>query len=477
MFDYFKPRFSSHPLNYIAVLLVFIGSFGWASYAVSDDFIDQYYTEGFYYTGNGYTGHSPSEIAALYNASVGGGLYFTYENNFGTNIIIRSYWSVNNNYNGLFSATRHECGSDGSNYCVPFPPPEPQNCSELATENPDSHPFNLPGGYSLAVCKNGCRMTQSGSGIHHTDGSYSGGYKYSGLPCPSGFSMGEPMTAEKTDVYNLDDELQNCYTPDGVLLGRVGIGMSCPTGVYACYDSNGTFTGTAPGGSECESGSKNFSSERPVSDVSSTQKKCLADGTCTETTETVNTEKAPDGSIVSSTTRTTKNYDADGNLVSEETETEESACLGEECNAVEVSVTGADDCAAPPICTGDVIQCNSLLLQWYDVCSASGLTADALTAFVEAPTSPQSGTLIDEWGQLSALDGGQVDVDGLFDFNSTFGDNGRAGSCPADESTVLGAVFKWDTICDASSEMRPLVLFAAVFLCIVMIRRTVLEGG
>lgn len=98
---------------------------------------DEYYSEGYYWAGNGWNGHSPSEVAAKYNSAVGGGLRFTYENNFVNNVVIRSYWIANNNYNGLFSATRYSCGGDASDYCVPL-----ENSSRV-TEWPSNNTADL----------------------------------------------------------------------------------------------------------------------------------------------------------------------------------------------------------------------------------------------------------------------------------------------------------------------------------------------
>lgn len=101
---------------------------------------DEYYSEGYYWVGNGWYGHSPSEVAEKYNSAVGGGLRFTYENNITDNVVIRSYWILNDNYQGFFSASRFSCGGDASDYCAPLD--NSSSISEWPAEKPMQLSYN-----------------------------------------------------------------------------------------------------------------------------------------------------------------------------------------------------------------------------------------------------------------------------------------------------------------------------------------------
>jgi hypothetical protein len=85
----------------------------------------------------------------------------------------------------------------------------------------------------------------------------------------------------------------------------------------------------------------------------------------------------------------------------------------------------------------------------------------------------------DEWGQLTGIHAGTVDVSEQFGLSDIFADNGAAGSCPSPESIGLGIIgqaieFKWDTVCEFLSFIRPIVIFAAMWIAAAMISGTVL---
>ncbi|MGY8872995.1 MAG: virulence factor TspB C-terminal domain-related protein, partial [Pseudomonadales bacterium] len=56
--------------------------------------------------------------------------------------------------------------------------------------------------------------------------------------------------------------------------------------------------------------------------------------------------------------------------------------------------------------------------------------------------------------------------------------NGRSGSCPSDVPlpfSMATQYFKYDSICQMMDALRPLVLFAAAFFCVMMIYRGIVE--
>ena len=468
MFKYLRPNFSYHPLNYLLSLLVFVGSFSFASMASAFEDDGTWVSNKFYYVSGYYP--ATARPTASEACSVYGNMWGSEGTHSGARCnLANGGWQT---LNGPFDCSSSTPLSAG---CGESPiSPEPQGCNELAEQNPDPFNMSLPSGFTMTVCRSGCKAISAGGfGIELGDGSYFGQYRYTGIPCPGGFNAAAGDVTDVQDIYQHDDELQSCYTPDGVLIGRIGTGMPCPSNVYACYDEKGTFTGTAPGGSVCEKGSKNFASERPNDKTQSTQRTCDSNGVCTEVSETTSTQKGADGSTVSKTTKTTKSYDANGNLTSETTETEESSCLDETCNAPPDSVTGTEQCVNKPLCTGDIMACELINLQWEQNCSTRALSAKNLSDYLTSDQSPAKGVEVDEYGQMTALDGGEINIADGFNFSSIFKDSGRAGSCPADTATILGQKFSWSTICESAEAMRWLVIFAAVFLSVLMIRRSI----
>lgn len=470
----FINRFISSFLFFFVFLFFF--SIASVAFAFEDD---GYWQNGYYWKLLSTSGPTPSSVCKPPN-------YITNKTtkNFQCNLVP----SGNSYY-----ATRYVCNSSSpsSAKCGIEPdPPEPQSCQDLKDNYPDGFTTSYSG-YSLQICERGCLATTSGVQVQDVDNPnvWHSTIIYSGEECNSGFNADSGAEQVK-DQYQHDEELQNCYDSSGRLIGQISLGLSCPS-LDICYDvSTGAAIGTTSQSTSCESGVKRNELTVDPNDTSVSSSKTQvehADGSITETIETVTTESGLDGSIETTVETTTREIDANGNVVSEETEIKKDtnkttiSCDTRpdlpECKIKNDNPTASvpDNCLTPPVCTGDPVGCASVEIQWRELCNTDSMNEQEFEEWKQSSeVLNKYGVDVDENGVLAALDRGEIDVGDSLNLDD-LGDNGSTGSCPADyELGILGSVisFKYDSICDFAESVRPLVIFASIFLCMLMVSRS-----
>jgi hypothetical protein len=404
----------------------------------------------------------------------------------------------NDLYNGAASYVTSVCTeSTYSSYpwsgCGIYP--DPADCSEFQTQNPDPVSMTFTSGYTMEGCYDGCTVVDSGGvSLLGSDGSYTGQYQLTGGDCNGGYQSGLG-TQEIIDFYAHDSELQNCYDSTGRLIGQISAELTCPT-LDVCYDSStGEPLGTTSSSTSCDSGVKYNELDETLQAVnvqSTTTETLNPDGSSTTVTETVETQEGLDGSTVTDSTTTTTDKDSSGNVTGEsttttsETKNQSSYCevnpndplcsLAENLNQDNGSASLSGDCNTPPSCSGDPIACANLKLQWDDYCAnVPASESDFESWKSEQTTIDKFGVDTDSNGVLESLDFGEIDVNDSLGLNE-LGDNGSVGSCPAPHGLgILGTVieFHYDTICEYADSVRPLIILASIFICMVMVRRVI----
>lgn len=468
--SYFKPRFNhKYPLNYVVLLFVFVGSFSISSiaFAFEDDGTWQSDKYWLYFNASGSSsGYSPtasglcSQLGGEYDAprfgvNFCGGIGYMYHEFCG------SYQST--------SAFINESG------CGQFPEPEePQDCADLQSQNPDPITMEYVGGYQIQFCNNGCVMKDSGTGSGDFGSYIIGDYNYTGGDCNGGFNADSGLT--EIDTYSHDDDLQNCYDGTGKLIGQISVDLTCPS-LDICYDlTTGKPIGTTSSSTSCENGGKYSDLTQDQKNALKTESKTdtsviLPDGTVTETTETTVSETGLDGTSTTETTVTETTTNPDGST-STETTTEEKTtdCTGDKCT--EKAIKNLDNCSESLQCSGDIFQCQQLRIEKDKACA---LTEDSLKNWVESDSfKDKIHAEIDGDGQLTALDGGTVDVSASLNVNGWMNDDGVTAACPA--PIPAGDYFIDITpFCTFMDEIRAVVIFFNTIAIIWFFRRSLLE--
>lgn len=490
-----KPSFSNHPLNWAFLFLIFIASFSAASksFAFEDD---GSYSKGYYYYPNGInpylrapTKQGVADLLSGYRAD-----YYGCTANSGLSVTCNQDRGNYPDTQFTVNLIRNSCSASVADhwYCSQEPTPqEPQNCQELADAHSSPESFELPS-YSAYGCHKGCSMRDVGGYVegYQSGQPYTSNYEYTGEVCPN--STYDPNAG--IDVYQHDDDLQNCYDSTGRLIGRIGKNLSCPQ-LDICYNPDGSVAGTTSQSTSCSTGSKyNELDQTAQQNAGGTPDSATTvtespDGSSTTVNETTETQTGLDGSSSTTSATTTTVTDSQGNVVSEETQTsqtneQQNICLinpnAPECSQYDeenASASLSGNCDIPPTCSGDPVGCASVELQWQQVCAAEiqEVTKQDLADYKSGEGKGDFGVDVDSNGQLAALDRGEFNIADSLNLDQ-LGDKGSAGSCPSPHDLgLLGSLiqFKYDSICDFASSVRPLVIFSSIFLCMVMVRRSI----
>lgn len=490
-FNYLKPNFNiKHPLNILFLVLLFVGFFSSASIATAATV---------YYATPSPTATKYSSLEACFDRVEQVVQSRSYQINscslksktttsyYGTSYHRWNWECQTEDINGYINPDGGLCHSSTSQQLVWTPPPE--SCQDLVDNNPDGVVFSLST-YESEICSQGCRMTTGAQSRASGDSEWSGTGTYTGQECDGGFNAESGI--QTIDAYSHDDDLQNCYDSNGRLIGQISVSASCPQ-LSVCYDaSTGESIGTTSSSTACESGVKynELSSTVSPSDKSTATTTTVdADGTTTEVKETVSTQTGLDGSeeVVKETTTIVR--DANGQILDNTTVQETSTVSAQspcesnpnlaECQVKDdqkVEVKLSDNCVTPPACSGDPVGCSSLIIQWEQQCST--LTPDGFDSWKASADGQSYSEDVDQYGQMMGMDAGTVDLAQELNL-SGLGDNGDAGVCPSPHTLAFGllgsASFEYTTICQAASVGRPIVIFAAMWLSFVMVRRKLLE--
>lgn len=368
---------------------------------------------------------------------------------------------------------------------LPDPAPDqPHSCQDLTGEN-----VTL-GSTSPQACVGGCLVTyQGGVTVKLGGGEIENGYRYTGGECSSNYP---PLTAEIFDQYygggvytlpaesdiTLQEGQHSCYTADGKFIGKVSDNVPCPNNRQYCYsETTGERTDIIESGQTCPTGSVTRAhTKKDIAKTISERVDFNPDGSTTETTTTKETQKGADGKssyTKYTTTKTTTN--PDGTTTTETSTSEETQEASEAAD-----YSGISKCDSLPICTGDPVQCAQLEVEWRAACAFSDKNLDTLKSSAIYNKLSEGSGINTETGVLNALNGGTVNLADQFNMSGIDSDSGRSGSCPsAFNMNLLNAVvrFKYDTICDFMSALRPIVLAAAAFLCGLMIYRATVENS
>lgn len=475
---YLQPNFKAAYLpNWLAVFAVFLFTFSFAS-LVSADHYDGY--DHYWESLEGHFGSTPLEACQSAYPDTTQALYAVVNHQHGScrddGFVVLGFFAV------------RSCGESQESYCQP---PPPVDCSEYASQNPDGVSATISG-YQAEFCVNGCNASFGGVSIKlNGSDDWQGTAQLTGGSCNGGYQDGLGAQ-EIIDFYAHDSDLQNCYDSTGRLIGQVSSVLSCPT-LDICYDSStGDPVGTTSQSTSCSSGVKYNDLDQAVAPnvVSSSDSEVLnPDGSSTVTTDTVTTQTGLDGSTESTIETTVTEKDSGGSVTSENTTTRKELSSGSDycdvnpndplCKLVknETSASLSGNCDTPPSCSGDPVGCASVQLQWEKFCADQTATESDFEAWrTDSATVTKYGVDVDENGVLTSLSKGEIDVQGTLGLSS-LGDGGAAGSCPSPiDLGLLGAVipFSFDTICDFATTARPLVIFASLYLCMVMVRRSLI---
>ncbi len=525
--SYLKPNFKHHPLNYVFALIFFVLGFVPAS-AFADT--QYYYANGFnppqYSSLSAFSSANPPyQIIDVSQCVSGSYAYATHgissESN-PTHCIGTARIAICSGATPYFSDVTSSCTS------VAPEPDEPENCADLAGQTASVHAG------SLTTCIAGClAQTDSNAGITVVLGGGSASsslntFTYTGDTCNT--SPNVPWQEQYKDLFDGTDhanpaetvtqqdeepDQHSCYDTDGKFLGRVSFKVNCPTDRQRCYDNGtGQTTYVITPGQSCPTGSSTKQgADRETLKNWAENTVTNPDGSTTTTKTQTKTETGIDGSKHTTTTTTTGGKNADGSDKAETTTTSKKStdenentkdvvsgltncgtkpkCQGDvlECAQIQLSwaqycdgqgaeVGGLDNCQTPPSCTGDKLQCAVIQQNWKRACN-DPLTQENLD---EALASNAFGSLsanaeVDEDGALTGITE-VVDIEASLGLGNVLGDNGRSGSCPSDIPLLLSQatqIFKFDSICAMMTALRPLVIFAAGFLSVMMIYRAVVE--
>lgn len=462
-----KASFSNYWGNYFAALLVGFLSFLAASFTFAGE---SDWTEGYYWSTAGNRASTPIESCQMYAAQQG----WSYDH------MVQHTSSAYTCYartggGSLFTAStdRSACNGSTASYCQEPLPPEPENCTDLQG---DTWNVTITEGYaSTESCNKGCSGTISGLSV--TIYPFTQQYTYSGLSCPGG--TGYDSTASGgSPSYDPEAPPKVCKDANGYVYGSVSANAECPTR-QNCYDENKQLTATASGSANCPTGSApnaTWDYEFNVTAEQSTSTTTSADGSTETETTTTETHTGGDGKSYTTTTTNSQSCDSAQNCTSTtSTATGFDDCQGEDCPAAPSVGDDVGDCGEPLQCTGDVHECAQLSLLRQQMCQ--GTESSVQSALQQAAQDGDlSGT--DENGRLTDIEEETVDLGDYFDIGSMLADNGNAGSCPAPVTmSLLGQSieFTYDTICEYMEGIRPLVIFSAGFLCLLMFNRSVLE--
>ncbi|SIS44652.1 virulence factor TspB C-terminal domain-related protein [Neptunomonas antarctica] len=528
-FSYLKPNFKSHLLNYFFVVIFFcVGFFPVSLFAADYYWKTGYTTQGI--PSGSYINSSP--VAGCYALVADKGWTEASPNKSSDRYNCSSRMAPNAQGYTQFIRYGNGCPEDtvyNSDTLVCDAPAEPEHCTDLTGTTAQVASANL------SMCVSGCRATTSGSSItvQLTGGDTAPNtYTYNGEECNTNPLV--PWQTKYGDLFNGTDhalpaptqaekdegDMQTCYTADGKYLGQVSASVNCPTYQQACYDNDtGAKTSVIGQGQSCPNNSSSLAAASRDTIKKWVENKILnPDGSITENKTTRTTETGVDGSTHTTTTSTTGGTNADGSPKTETTTTTIAVGGGGGGADEEKSKTSVDlKCKTPPVCVGDAVDCASLELNWLEFCKAQGAEFGGLDQCVEPPTCTgdpwQCTLIIQDWKSScnlspdalnSALDapdtayddirtlvGDNTDSDGSLSniteeinveqalgLGSILADNGRSGSCPPNVGLgmSMAAIFKFDSICQMMEALRPLVLFSAAFMCMMMIYRGLVEN-
>jgi hypothetical protein len=503
-----KPNFKPHPLNYVfMVVFFFVGFFPAQAFAG-----DSYYL----WTSNGYTpgyGKTPAEACSDFGGFFEGTCYFNADHTGG---YAAGSWGQCYAPTPYFdSSLPTKCSGT-----IP-PPPVAEDCEDLTGQTASVRSGNL------SLCISGClASTTGGVTVQLGSGeSSSNTYTYTGGTCNAtpnvpwqqqykdAFDGTDHQEPDESQVQKDDEGQHNCYTADGKYLGRVSIKVNCPTDQQRCYNNDtGKFTNTIGPGQSCATGaSTKQAADRDTLKKWNENTVTNPDGSTTTTTTETTTETGADGSKHTTTTTTTGGKNADG---SDKEETESTTKNTSDTNEnTKETISGLTNCGTKPKCAGDVLDCASIQIQWATYCDGQGAEVGGLDNCASPPTckgdalgcavinqnwkascqlsqskldealtnsdyvAAKAGATLDDSGGLSGIYE-QVNVNDALNLGSVLGDNGRSGSCPSDVPlpfSMATQYFKYDSICQMMDALRPLVLFAAAFFCVMMIYRGIVE--
>lgn len=483
---YFQPNFNAAYFpNWVAVIGVFLLTFTYTSAFAFED--DGSWDNGYFYISNGNEGPTHQSVCVPPRPYVYGSYCSGSPSQLYSGALISKYscYSTTGDPKRTGQAWINTgCGT------TPEPVP-PENCTEYALQNPDGVSATISG-YQAEFCVNGCNASFGGVAIKSADSDdWTGDAQLTGGSCNGGYQDGLGAQ-EIIDFYAHDAQLQNCYDSTGKLIGQISTALSCPT-LDICYDvSTGNAVGTTSQSASCTTGVKYNDLDQAVKNenVAVSESETLnPDGSSEVVKDTVTTQTGLDGSTESTIETTTTNKDSSGTTTSEETKTRKELSSGSDycdvkpndplCKLVKdnsaASLSG--NCDTPPTCSGDPVGCASVRLQWEKFCADQSATESDFESWrTDSATVTKYGVDVDSNGVLTSLGKGEIDVQDTLGLSS-LGDTGAAGSCPSPiDLGLLGAVipFSFDTICDYATTARPLVIFASLYLCMVMVRRSLL---
>ncbi|MCP8686070.1 hypothetical protein [Marinobacterium sedimentorum] len=501
---YLKPNFSNHPLNYIFALAVgfiffLLASFANAHNDVYIHRIVQAPEETQQQTINRMISDCSNTVRP---GSFEGYAYKSSQGNCGTSI---KTWDNDDGYDAYHNWLYREYGtaettSCGNAYCdhrivhywrlfstdncpagmedldengVCDEPIE--DCNELQTLEPDSYLYTSDKYFNYG-CDNSCLLVADTATYSKENNSWLVFAKYTGENCPgtNGYNADSEFVGNFKDVYPEDQEMQNCYKPDGTFMGRIGIEMNCPTYVNCWNEDRTMVTAVAPDPNSCPSGTESDTSrDAQQGAVSQTQTETVnPDGSTESVTETSTEQTALDGSKGSSKTYTTTTCDPQNNCTTTETTQETgSVCEGEDC-FTDPEVSDVLSCSDQFECTGDVLQCAQLQINFERSCSY--ISDESIQEWIESDDFGDHVAVgTDADGQLSALNGGTIDVAESLGVPDWMVDDGVTADCPQ----VISGWIELDMgpLCSFFSAMRYPVLFFNGFAIMMFIRRATLE--
>lgn len=372
--------------------------------------------------------------------------------------------------------------ADSTFYCVP-PPPPPESCTDLQSQEDPAGTIYEADKVTLVACNQGCAIEIDTYLWSESGQNWLLNGSFTGVECPGGFDENAGFFGDWKDIDPDEQEWQNCYNSSGTYIGQVGANMTCPSFVNCWNEDRTHVDAVAPDPGSCPTGTTSDATRDQANWTTESAQTSTTnpDGSSETETQTTTTQTGLDGSKSSSTTLVNTTCDAAQNCTTTETAIEAGEdCEGLNCGADEMTVDNYDDCTGNLVCTGDVHNCALLELERAKVCQALSLDEDSVAAALAQAAGEGKLASVDQDGLLTDGLETSVNIPSVFNLSGVLADNGAAGSCPAPHDfTFMGATiqFKYDTICGALEDIRPLVLFAASFLCMMMIGRSVLGTG
>ena len=305
---------------------------------------------------------------------------------------------------------------------------------------------------------------------------------------------------------------------DGQCVNKCGINSTYNGFTNKCEENP-----NKPKDHSCPSGYKNVSGtcqidSDPKVDVSKTTT-INEDNSVTTVTVTTTTINNSDGSQSVSKNTTTKITNPDGTTKSVDSKTTQSTKSPEEKKKDEdekpSEISGGTDCKSPPVCSGDAIACAQTNLLWKISCSTPdqkienesdcskdfvceggvlqcaqlrssrlqmcSSSTNALESLVNSslPSNLNDISKVDSNGVLESAKGETFDLAAKLGLTAIFETKGASGACPAPYTfTVFGSQQTFDYelfICPTIRKINPLVVFAAMIFCSLLIYRAI-EG-